>query len=382
MGDFRMPSLGADMDAATLVAWKKRLGEEVARGEIIAVVETEKGAIDVECWEHGTLDAIRVEVGAKVPVGTVLAHVHVPGEATAPSAHEGPEAKAPPPAPAPASPVARPVAGPRLRVSPAARKLAAELGVPLEQVRGTGIGGAIQREDVASYASAAASPTATADRTAAMRHAIGAAVSRSKREIPHYYLASEVDLTRCFDWLTRENAARTLAERVLPAAVLLAAVARAAVEVPGFNGHWVDGAFRPQSTVALGVAVSLRPSGLVVVAVRDAEKLSVVQLYQALEQAAGRARSGALRSSDLELATLTVSQLGDRGADMVQGVIFPPQVALVGIGRIRQHGSAAGATERRTAWFTLAADHRVTDGHAGSRFLATIDRLLQAPEAL
>ena len=216
-----------------------------------------------------------------------------------------------------------------------------------------------------------------------MRHAIGELMARSKREIPHYYLATTIDLAPATAWLAERNAQRPVTERLLPAALLLKATALAGREVPAVNGFW-DGGFQPAPGVHLGVAVSLRAGGLVAPAIHDADALTLDELMAALRDLVERARAGRLRSSEMSDPTLTVTNLGDQGAEEVHGVIYPPQVALVGFGRIVERPWAADGLlgVRPTVRATLAADHRATDGHVGSLFLATIDTLLRAPEEL
>lgn len=387
MSEFRMPSLGADMDAGTLVEWKVKPGDEVKRGALVAVVETDKGAIEVEIWEDGVVEEIRVQPGAKVPVGTVLAVLRGKGEpagaraearpaaapvpAGAPPAAAAVPAPPAPPAPSPAVPAA---AG-HVRASPAARARARELGVDVARVAGTGPGGAVTREDV----EAAARP-----RAPSIRQAIAAAMSRSKREIPHYYLSAEIDLSRALAWLARENERRPVTERLLPVALLLKAVALGAKEIPEVNGFYRDGAFQPSEAVHLGVAISLRRGGLIAPALHDVDRRSLGELMTGLDDLTRRARDGGLRSSELADATLTVTSLGDRGVGSVHGIIYPPQVALAGFGRIAERPWAEGGRieARPVVTATLSGDHRASDGIRGAQFLAAVDRLLQAPERL
>jgi pyruvate dehydrogenase E2 component (dihydrolipoamide acetyltransferase) len=209
-------------------------------------------------------------------------------------------------------------------------------------------------------------------------------MARSKREIPHYYLSTTVDFSAASSWLARTNEARSVTARLLPATLLLKATAVAAHEVPGFNGFWADEAFQPSEAVHLGVAVSLRARGLVAPAIHDAHALTIDALMSNLRDLVQRARSGSLRSSEMSDPTITVTNLGDQGVDAVFGVIYPPQVALVGFGRVVERPWAVDGmlAVRPVVTATLAADHRVSDGHDGARFLATIDRLLQSPEEL
>ncbi len=387
-----MPSLGAEMEKGTLVEWRVKPGDAVTRGQIVAVVETDKGTIEVEIFEDGVVDSLLVEPGTKVPVGTPLAVVRGKGEPAAAVA----AASAPAPSAAKAPPPAAPEAG-RTRASPLARKRAEALGLDLGRMTGTGTGGTITVADVEAAAAAGASgaggaagagtgaeKATEADRQAAMRRAIGAAMSRSKREIPHYYLATDIELSRMLAWLATHNAGVPVARRMLPAAPLLKAVALALMEVPELNGFFIDGAFRPSDVVHLGVAISLRQGGLVAPAIHDAGRRTVAELMDALRDLIARVRAGTIRSSELADPTVTVSSLGDQGVREVLGVIFPPQVALVGLGRIGERPWVVeGAVQARPViTATLSADHRVSDGHRGGRFLAALDRLLQEPEKL
>jgi pyruvate dehydrogenase E2 component (dihydrolipoamide acetyltransferase) len=217
-----------------------------------------------------------------------------------------------------------------------------------------------------------------------MRQTIAAAMARSKREIPHYYLATTIDLEPALTWLSEHNEPLPPRERVLPAALMLRAVALACRERPEFNGSWVDDAFTAAQGVHLGVAVSLRAGGLIAPAIHDADQLGVDDLMAALRDLVARVRAGGLRSSELTDPTITVTNLGDASVPTVYGVIHPPQVAIVGFGAIVERPWAAGGMlgVRRTVNATLAADHRATDGREGAAFLTAVDRRLTRPELL
>jgi len=393
-----MPSLGADMEAGTLVEWRVAPGDAVARGQVVAVVETDKGAVEVESWQAGTVSRLIVAVGTKVPVGTVLATFgDAAAETPAPSAPPAPAPAPPPPAPAPApatAPAPAPATAPRPLASPAARRRAHEQGVELSAVRGSGPRGEITVADVEgvgvvpppALAPAPATPAAGApvDRGAAMRQAIAASMSRSKREIPHYYLAASIDMAAALAWVQSENQSRPVTARLLPVALQIKAVALALREAPELNGFWVDGALRPGGGVHVGVAISMRHGGLVAPAIHDVDGLSVGDVMAALADVTARARASQLRSSELSDATITVTSLGDRGVESVFGVIHPPQVALVGFGTTLERPWAVGGLlgVRPIAQASLSADHRASDGHRGARFLAALDALLQHPETL
>lgn len=411
MSDFRMPSLGADMAAGTLVEWLVKPGDHVKRGDVIGVVETDKGAIEIEVFGSGTISELVVPIGTKVPVGTLLARLDT-GEAPAPTPAAPVAAAPPPPVAAPmAAPMAAPVAAPpvtqapkppppapgaHLSASPAARRLAAARGVALERVTGTGPGGAITLADVEA-APVTAPPTASPSPPpsgpgarrggfdpAAMRQAIAAAMGRSKREIPHYYLTQTVELTAALARVERINRDRAPSDRVLPAALLLRATALALAKTPELNGFWEDGRFRPAEAIHIGWATSLRGGGLIAPAIRDADKRSLDELMAAMRDLVRRARGGGLRSSELTDPTFTVTSLGERGAESVLPIIYPPQVAMVGFGRIvtRPWVVDGAIGPRQVAAVTLAGDHRASDGHRGGLLLAEIDRLLQEADAL
>jgi pyruvate dehydrogenase E2 component (dihydrolipoamide acetyltransferase) len=215
-----------------------------------------------------------------------------------------------------------------------------------------------------------------------MRRAIANAMTRSKREIPHYYLGTTIDMRRATAWLADENARRPVTTRLLPAALLLRAVALAAREVPEMNGFWVDGLFQAAGGVHVGIGIALRQGGLVAPALHDVDRKGLDEIMRDMLDLVKRVRAGTVRSSELSDATITVTNLGDQGVETVYGIIYPPQVALVGFGRIVERPWAVdGAVGvRPTVVCTLAADHRASDGHRGGRFLAAIDRLLQQPE--
>jgi pyruvate dehydrogenase E2 component (dihydrolipoamide acetyltransferase) len=456
MAEFKMPSLGADMDEGTVIEWLVKPGDPVHRGDVVAVVDTAKSAIEVEIFEDGVIAELLVPLGSTVPVGTPLARLESTGAAPAgpeepapepvaePAAEHGVEpaasplvrhlahergidlaavpasgkggtvtradlehATTPPAAPAPAEP---PAGRPFARAVPRARLRAAELGLDLSALAGTGPDGAVTVADVEAAAAgqpiekptvekptvekpAVEKPTVekptvekptAGDKAAAMRAAIAALMARSKKEIPHYYLQTTVDLSPALGWVRERNEGRGVADRLVPAAVLLKATALAVRRVPEVNGFFVDGGFQPSEHVHLGVAVALRGGGLVAPALHDADTLPMDDLMAALKDLVARARAGRLRGSEMSDPTITVTNLGDQGVELVHGVIYPPQVALVGFGRVVERPWAVDGmlTVRPVLTATLAADHRVTDGHRGGLFLAAIETLLQKPEEL
>jgi pyruvate dehydrogenase E2 component (dihydrolipoamide acetyltransferase) len=428
MAEFRMPSLGADMEVGTLIEWRVKPGDAVKRGDIVAVVDTEKAAIEIEVFEGGVIQSLVVQLGETVPVGAVLALVSTEGEGARPTIAPPPKPQAAPPPPRPAVPSRLekplppkapkvPIApSGRLRISPLAMRVAMEMGVDPSTVQGTGPDSAITKADVERAAVAKAAPQEAsvitpppatapaeeapkvtppvkpavksamtpADRQAAMRKAIAAAMSRSKREIPHYYLGAHMNMSNALAWLQAENLKRPVTERLLYVVLLLKAVALALHEFPEMNGFWVDGAFKPSEAVHVGVAISLRQGGLIAPAIHDVDKKNLSEIMLNLRDLVKRVRVGVLRSSEIADAAMTVTSLGEHGVETVFGVIYPPQVALVGFGTLVEQPWAANGMlgVKPVMMATLAADHRASDGHRGALFLSAIDRLLQTPEKL
>lgn len=388
-----MPSLGADMEKGTLIEWNVKPGDRVKRGDIIAVVETDKGAIDIEVFEDGVIDKIIAQPGDEVPVGNVLAVIRTEKEEVPRVEVKAVEE------PKPEEPIAKPVEK-HIRVSPLARKLAAELGIDLSVIKGTGPGGAIERSDVEKAAEEKkmakpvpleeeVSPPVTTkkppvDLSTRMRRAIASAMSRSNREIPHYYLETHIDMSSALRRLEVENQKRPIKERLLPVVLLIKATALALRDVPELNGYWVNDRLDLQEAIHIGFAISLRQGGLVIPAIHNTDLKSLDEIMEKMCDLIIRTRSGHLRSSELTDATITLTNLGDTGAETVFGVIYPPQVALVGFGKITEKPWAENGMIgiRPIVSATLAADHRATDGHRGSRFLETLNRYLQEAEKL
>ncbi len=473
MFEFKMPSMGADMESAVLTKWNYGVGDEVKKGDVICEIETAKGDIDVEVWESGTLTEIVVQEGARVPVGEVLAlidtGVETPVSETEPENESEPETQTETETvsesetependiesesdietelePEPENDIEsesdiepKPALGAGL-ASPAARKRAAELGIDLAALQGTGPGGAIKLADLEAaephhhhritpvarnmaeaegidpdsieatgehdtvtkkdveraIARSADGPvgkvsadTSTekaeeSERQDPLRDAIAKAMARSKREIPHYYLQRQVDVTETLDWLTTENEGRSVKERLVFGALAARAVALAAAEIPEMNGLFEDGRFEPSSAVNVGFAIAMRGGGVVAPAILDTANKNLDETMAAIKDLVRRVRRGKLKSSEMTESTITVTSLGDLGVDTVYGVIYPPQVAIVGIGSPREtaiaHDGMVGV--RTCVDLTLSGDHRVSDGLVGARFLQLVEGYLQDPESL
>ncbi len=470
MGEFCMPSLGADMAEGTLYEWSVKPGDPVKRGTVVAEVETDKGVIEIEIWEDGIVGELLVEPGAVVPVGVPIALIVAEGEATAvpietpavaaaedhhPMDHRPLVSKHPIDVKpfrngkqrVRVSPVAKRRAAelkvdirslqgsgpggvvtlddvekaativqdsPRIRVSPVARRMADELGVDITLIKGSGPNGSITKEDVEIAAQKVeqvevekvkiektAPPTAlstavdqptpqpakkksTADIQAGMRRAIAAAMAKSNREIPHYYLETRIDMTPALIWLEAENQKRSIKDRILPAVLLIKATAKALVDVPVLNAYWREDEHQIQEGIHVGFAIALRQGGLVTPAIHHADLKSLDELMAAMRDLIMRTRAGRLRSSELTDATVTLTNLGDMGVEKVYGVIYPPQVALVGFGKTMEMPWAENGMLgiRKIVTATLAGDHRATDGRTGAQFLDALNKHLQEAEKL
>jgi pyruvate dehydrogenase E2 component (dihydrolipoamide acetyltransferase) len=382
MTEFRMPSLGADMDEGTLVQWLKAPGDRLARGDIIAVVETQKGAIEIEVFTDGTLQELRVKPGTKVPVGEVLAIVRTAEEAVPPTPVRAVAQPAAKPAPAPTAPALVTVPG-GLRVTPAARALAAERALDLSSVA-PGSDGVIGLREIEAAGKPAVPKPAGGINLDELRKAIAAAMARSKREIPHYYVSSNIDLTAALDGLAAHNARLAPPQRVLLAALIIKACAFALRQVSELNGHYIDDCFQPAAEIKMGIGIALRGGGLIAPALANPDALSLDAIMQRLADLVARVRGGRLRSSELMDATVTLSNLGDDSADMVMPVIYPPQVAIIGVGQVTDRAWVVDGVVlvRKIATVAVAGDHRANDGRTAARFLKHIRHALQNPEDL
>jgi len=391
-----MPSLGADMEEGTLTEWQVQVGDELKAGDTIAVIETNKGAIDMEVFDSGVITELCLEPVVTVPVGTVMATMTLSAEAEA-----GPEPK-PESEPEPEQDMnldhkaEREIIG-RVPSSPAARLMAQREHINLSSMKGSGPHGAVLLRDLylaephrkshSEVLGLTPDPTGSRENTVdvgKIRSAIARVMEKSKREIPHYYLTKDINISIAQEFLCTVNAEREPEHRLLLLAVLLRAIAKVLPEHPQMNGYYQHGIFEASHHAHIGNAITLRGGGVVVPAIHSVEQLSLDQTMEALRDVIGRSRSGHLRSSELTDATVTVSSIGDRGVDTVFGVIYPPQVAIIGVGKPQQKIILVDdeITTGLMITVTLSADHRVSDGFSGANFLNALDTQLQHPEKL
>lgn len=394
MIDFVMPSLGADMNEGTLREWRVKPGDKVKSGDIIAEVETQKGLIEIEVFNEGTIEKLLIEVGKKVPVGTVMAHI-IPNvetgviEKPTPVIDAAKEKKDIVEKLSAVEKKFEPKKTDHIRASPLAKKIAEEKGIDISLIKGTGEGNAITKEDVEKVISEKKIPTLVNEVKESstpienIRMAIAAAMSRSNQEIPHYYLETKIDMSASLAMLAKENNTRPLSERLLIAVFLIKAVAKAIEEVPDINAWWVNG-LQPKKDIHVAFVVSLRTGGIMVPTIHDSGKKSLTELMVSLNDVIPRARTMKLRSSEINEATITITSLGDIGVETIYGIIYPPQVAIVGFGIIKEQAWVVNSKVevRPVLSATLAADHRATDGIIGSKFLMALKKYLEKPELL
>lgn len=380
MSTFVMPSLGADMESAVLMEWKVKEGESVSKGDIIAEVETSKGVIEIEVFEDGVIEKLLVKEETDCAVGTPLAVIRSKEQEVeekesqefkideSPQKVLEPEEKK----------TDEEVSKQRIKISPAARKKAKELGVELSEVQGDKK--EIHLKDIESETVHKKSEHPASG----MRQAIAKAMSLSNAQIPHYYLSSSINMSPALKWLEEVNRNRAIQERILPAALLIQAVVYALKEVPQLNGFWRNDALEISKEINPGIAIALRKEGLITPAILNAHELNLDGTMKSLSNLIERTRSGKLRNSEITEQTITITNLGDLGAESVFGVIYPPQVALVGFGRIMNAPWAEGDTlsVRKVLQATIAGDHRATDGRIGGKFLDKLNQILQIPQEL
>jgi pyruvate dehydrogenase E2 component (dihydrolipoamide acetyltransferase) len=383
MLEFQMPSLGADMEAGTLSEWLVKPGDTVKRGDIIAVVDTQKGLIDIEVFDEGTIHDLLIKENDKVPVGTVMALIENGHETVTTKEEKIPAKILREEKVVEKITVAEKPHG--IKASPLAKRIATEKGIDLSAIKGTGEEGAITKEDVEKAIVEKMAPREEKKTTSTenIRMAVAAAMSKSNREIPHYYLETKADMSKAMAWLTEANKQRTVKQRLLPVVLLLKAVAKALTDVPDLNGYWEIGLQRKKD-INIGFVVSLRSGGVMIPAIHNADKKTIDELMASLNDIIPRARAMKLRSSELSESTVTVTSLGEGNAETVYGVIYPPQVAIIGVGSINEQPWAEmGMLDVRPVLnITLSADHRATDGATGSRFLMAVKNHLGKPELL
>ena len=418
MTDINMPKLSDTMEEGTIVEWKKKTGDPVKKGEVIAEVESDKATFDLESEADGVLN-ILVEQGVPAKIGAPIARIGDTAPAAKPAAKEPakeapktspqPPPKAPPPTPLPPAPkragtpeedgAPRVAGSPEVKASPLARRLASELGVNLASIQGTGPEGRIVKEDVEAAAAGKAAPVRAPSPTPArasgpaveiveptrMQATIARRMAESKSTIPEFTVTVEarVDLAVAMRQQLKDSVPG--AEKVTMTDFLVRASALALRKFPEVNSSWVDGKFQRKRRISIGLAVA--PSqgmGLLVPVVHDADLKDVIQISIQSRQVIERARSGRPAEGDLAGATFSISNLGMYGVDEFTAIINPPEAAILAVGAIKDVAvvDAARVVPGKVMRMTLSVDHRVFYGATAAQFMAEVKRLIENPVTL
>ena len=388
-----MPQMGYDMREGTVVRWRKREGDTVSRGDVIAEIETDKATVEMESFSTGVLGRIVVDEGRTVPVGELIALIIQPGEVVPPieeivgsKAPSAPPSTSPPPVAAgegrvgaPAGAQAAPTG--EVRASPIARRLATEKGIDLALVSGTGPGGRITEADVLGYEErGAAAPPAGKIELTRMRRAIARVTSQSKREAPHFYVTSEIDMDAAMAFRRQLNDALPDDTRVSVNDLVVKAAAKALERFPKFNGSFQEDHLQLNADLNIGIAVALE-EGLIVPAIGGCQQKSLVEIAKASTDLIQRAQSGTLTAGEYTGSSFSVSNLGMFEVDNFAAIILPPNAAVLAVGAVKEQavvrdGQVAIAQIMKA---TLSVDHRVADGAESAEFLMEVKRHLEHP---
>ncbi len=412
-----MPQMGADMTEGTLLKWVKQVGDSVQRGEVIAEIETDKATIELEAYESGTLIKLVAQEGDVVPVGDVIALLGEPSEAA-------PDIERKPPAEKPArraiepevkeraaatAPATQPAASPaaaetegRVRISPVARRIAREAGLDVSALRGSGPDGRILRRDVEAAVAAgttgapALQPAPARQATAPvrpqagppeglskMRQAIARRMTLSKQTQPHYYLTLDIDMTAALAFREQFNASATDEQRVSINDLVVKACAIALERHPKFNAEFSEEGLVHHERVNVCIGIAL-DDGLIAPALLDCQSKSLGRIAVESKDLINRAKTGHLKADEYSDGTFTITNLGAFGVETLIGIINPPQAAILGVGSVMPQAVVRDGqvVVRQVMKVALSADHRVSDGAEGARFIKEIQALLEGPAAL
>ena len=414
INEVTMPSMGADMTEGTIAKWLKAEGDQISRGDKLAEIETDKTVVEMEAYADGVLRRITVEEGSLVQVGTVIAYIgdpedEIPEAVSDPVVAESdtqPSEQSDAPAPvdsvlakndAATEPITAvsSVAGSRVKASPIARKIAAEKGIDITTVPGTGPGSRITKADVenftpsAQFASSGVSRSFAIDGSdtplSSMRQAIARVTVRSKTESPHYYVTHEVNMGAAMTFRSQLNEALDDGSRVSVNDMVLKAVATSLVKYPKWNSSFDGDKLVGHSEINLGVAIAL-DEGLIVPAVMGIQNMSLVEISQAVRDLGSRARGegGTLTQDELTKGTFGTSNLGMFGTDTFAAIIVPPNAGIIAVGAVKEKPIVdnGNVVVGQTMNATISADHRVGDGAEAAIFLSEFQKTLENPVRL
>ena len=389
MAEITMPKLSDTMEDGVVVRWLKGIGETVAKGEVVAEIETDKATMEMESQEDGVLSAIHVEEGQRVSVGEPMAAIDAGGQ---PSQSAGPAAEVASPPAAPVGTAGGAASSERVKASPRARKAAREMNLDLAGVEGSGPSGRILYRDVLAAGDAGApsdQPSAAVSQRiplSSMRQLIAERMVESKTRIPHFYLQVEIDAEPLLELQGQVNSALEEwgGSKLRVNDLVLKATAVALTRVPQLNASFTGEGILRHGQVDLEFAVSLE-EGLLTPVIRNAESKSLRQISREAGDLIQRARAQRLNPDEYRGGTFTVSNLGARGIDSFQAIIDPPQAAILGVGAIVKKPVVDKDDRIRPGHrlnLTLSCDHRVVDGAVAAEFLGQMRRLLQQPALL
>lgn len=383
-----MPALEMAQETGKLLAWRKKEGERVSKGEPLLEIETDKAVVEVEAPADGVLAGIKANEGAEIPVGQTIAWIVAPGEqppsdseAAIPAARAGSHAKAEHAAPIVSSAVAAPAAT-SARISPKARRLAKELAVDLAKVRGSGAGGEILASDVEAAAAGPATSSASHDRIevpTSIGRIMAERTTQSWTTVPHFFVSREIDATT-INKFREEISAETHGMRITHTDLLVALVARVLTKHPRLNASWAADGIDLHDHVHMGLAIAVN-DGVVAAVIHNAQTATLMEIATQRGELAERARTGKLRPADIADATFTISNLGMYHVDQFSAIITPPQAAILAVGSIADRVVAVEGKPavRPMMTLTVSCDHRVADGARVAMFLADLARAVGEP---
>ena len=381
-----MPQMGYDMREGTVVRWHKREGDDVARGDILAEIETDKATVEMEAFSPGILGKIVAEEGRTVPVGDPIAVIVSPGEAVPELEQVAASPSSPAANPEPAAPQTAPPASGDVKASPLARRLAREKGIPLDSISGTGPGGRITEADVLR-AEEAGGVSAPASQEGAeispMRRAIARITAQSKREVPHFYVTAEVNMNQAMSVRGQVNETLPEGQRVSINDLIVKASALALVKHPKFNASLGGDRLVMHEDLNIGIAVALQ-QGLIVPSINRCQDRSLVDIAKASSDLVRRTQENRLRAEEYSGSTFSISNLGMHDVDSFAAIILPPNAAVLAVGAVREQPVAQDGqiVVGQVMKATLSVDHRVADGAEGAAFLVEIKANLENPVRL
>jgi pyruvate dehydrogenase E2 component (dihydrolipoamide acetyltransferase) len=383
-----MPALEMAQETGKLLAWRKKEGERVSKGEPLLEIETDKAVVEIEAPGDGVLAGVTADVGAVIPVGETIAWLVAPGEHL-PAKTAGGAARAPS-APARSAafavlvetPAAQSAAPPQ--ISPKARRAAKELGVDITRVRGTGPGGTITTEDVQAFANAnSSSPAPEAEAPSQVARLMAERTTQSWTTVPHFFVVRDVDATALL--AEQERLAPQIEKahgvRATITDLLVALIARVLTKHPRLYSRWTGDRVQPNKEVNISVAMAVK-DGVVGAVIPNADTATIGAISVQRQDLTERARAGRLRPTDIANATFTISNLGMYEVDAFTAIIVPPQAAILAVGAISDRVVPVGGKPgvRPIMTLTLSSDHRIVDGAGAATFLNDVIEAIRAPE--